>query len=214
MEEDGPTVIILLLGDPSCGKSAFLSRISLGAAHLSKPAIVDFSNTLPTLRDFDQPYVYHIRMYNRSYRFEFYDTASPDSYTLLRPDFIILCYDVSDRKSLNSVRDVWSEQTARLYLKDRDDIPIMLLGLKRDLRVDKEGVIYPQEASQLTNPLKRCTANSVIRGIRLLKIYGAIYTLNALQLLANSCGRYSRTLPGKPPKRRLKLVGFHKEAAF
>ena len=32
-------------------------------------------------------------------------------------------------------------------MKDRDDIPIMLLGLKRDLRVEKEGVIYPQEVS-------------------------------------------------------------------
>ena len=32
-------------------------------------------------------------------------------------------------------------------MKDRDDVPVMLLGLKRDLRVEKEGVIYPQEVS-------------------------------------------------------------------
>lgn len=29
----------------------------------------------------------------------------------------------------------------------RDDIPVMLLGLKRDLRVEEDGVIYPQEVS-------------------------------------------------------------------
>ena len=32
-------------------------------------------------------------------------------------------------------------------MKDRDDIPVMLLGLKRDLREEKPGVIYPQEVS-------------------------------------------------------------------
>ena len=30
-------------------------------------------------------------------------------------------------------------------MRDRDDIPVMLLGLKRDLRQEKPGVIYPQE---------------------------------------------------------------------
>ena len=32
-------------------------------------------------------------------------------------------------------------------MRDRDDIPVMLLGLKRDLRQEKDGVIYPQEVS-------------------------------------------------------------------
>lgn len=34
-------------------------------------------------------------------------------------------------------------------MKEREDIPIMLLGLKRDLREEKAGVIYPQEVSCL-----------------------------------------------------------------
>ena len=145
--DDGPTVTIVLLGDPSCGKSTFLSKLSLGAAQLSKP--VTQSTPFPTLHDYDQPFTYNIRMYNRPYRFEFYDTASPDNYTLLRPDCVILCYDISDRKSLENVRGVWSEQTARLWLSRREDIPVMLLGLKRDLRVEKEGAIFPQEVCEL-----------------------------------------------------------------
>ena len=32
-------------------------------------------------------------------------------------------------------------------MRNRDDIPVMLLGLKRDLRVEGDGVIYPQEVS-------------------------------------------------------------------
>lgn len=33
-------------------------------------------------------------------------------------------------------------------MRERDNIPVMLLGLKRDLRVEEEGVIYPQEVSE------------------------------------------------------------------
>ena len=32
-------------------------------------------------------------------------------------------------------------------MKEREDVPVMLLGLKRDLRVEGAGVIYPQEVS-------------------------------------------------------------------
>ena len=102
---------------------------------------------LPLLRDLDQPFVYDIRMYNRSYRFEFYDTASPENYTLLQPDFVILCYDISDRNSLVNVQQVWRKDIVRNYAEDREDIPVMLLGMKRDLRREEEGVIYPQEVS-------------------------------------------------------------------
>lgn len=36
-------------------------------------------------------------------------------------------------------------------MREREDVPVMLLGLKRDLRVEGEGkgerVVYPQEVS-------------------------------------------------------------------
>lgn len=86
-------------------------------------------------------------MYNRFYRFQFYDTASPKHYTLLTPDFVVLCYDISNRSSLVNVQHVWFKRMVESYMRNREDIPVMLLGLKRDLRVEKEGVIYPQEVS-------------------------------------------------------------------
>ena len=143
MDSDGPIVTIVFVGDPSCGKTTFLSKLSLGASTLTEPITPSFP--LPHLRDHDQPYVFNIRMYNRPYRFEMYDTASPENYTLLKPNFVIMCYDISDRKSLTNVGDVWSQQVARIWLREKDDIPVMLLGLKRDLRVEDEGVVYPQE---------------------------------------------------------------------
>lgn len=107
------------------------------------------TTSLPLLRDLDQPFVWDIRLYNRYYRFEFYDTASPEHYTRLAPDFVVLCYDISNRESLVNVQHVWFQRMVETYMKEREDIPIMLLGLKRDLREEKAGVIYPQEVSCL-----------------------------------------------------------------
>jgi Ras family protein A len=75
-------------------------RISKGSdSHSSKQPII-------LLRDNDQPFVFDISFFNRPYRFEFYDTASPENWTLLQPDVIVLCYDVSSRLSLINVQRV------------------------------------------------------------------------------------------------------------
>ncbi|KAG8528363.1 uncharacterized protein KY384_007281 [Bacidia gigantensis] len=150
--EEGPTVPVLFLGDPGCGKSTFLAKLSSGSSSIAKP--ISPSNPLPLLRDYDQPYVYNIRMYNRPYRFELYDTASPDNYTLLKPDFIIICYDINDRRTLENVVDIWSHQVSTTWLSEKEEIPVALLGLKRDLRVEKPGVIYPQEAHVIAQELR------------------------------------------------------------
>lgn len=97
------------------------------------------------MRDLDQPFPFDIKLWNRPYRFEFYDTASPENYTLLTPDFVILCYDISDRSSLINAQEVWRKIVGRHYRQNGEDIPVMLLGLKRDLRVEGPGVIEPQE---------------------------------------------------------------------
>ena len=129
---DPPEVSILLLGDADVGKSTFLSRLSLG---ISPPAQADDlpPYALPTLRDYDQPFTFNVSLYNRPYSLCFYDTASPTSYTLLRPDFIILCYDVSKRASLESIRTRWLPIVNKHFNYD-EALPVMVLGLKRDLR--------------------------------------------------------------------------------
>lgn len=99
----------------------------------------------PLLKDLDQPFMYDIRMYNRGYRFQFYDTASSESYSLLRPDFVILCYDISDRRSLINVQQVWRKEVSTCYQCSNASLPVMLLGLKRDLRAEDGGIIFPQE---------------------------------------------------------------------
>ena len=127
------------------------------------------TTSLPLLRDLDQPFVYDIRMYNRPYRFEFYDTASPENYTLLRPDFIVLCFSIDGRQSLVNVQQVWFKEAVQCYMRERDDIPIMVLGLKRDLRKEEAGVIYPQEVSSWVYRSGVADVNHVFRASESLK---------------------------------------------
>ncbi|KAF2006055.1 P-loop containing nucleoside triphosphate hydrolase protein [Amniculicola lignicola CBS 123094] len=125
-----PEVNILLLGDAEVGKSTFLSRLSLGL----QPQGDDLPPySLPTMRDLDQPFVFNITMYNRPYLFQFYDTSSPTNYTLLHPDFLVLCYDISRRESLNNLRGKWRTMVNGHFDCDQA-LPVMVLGLKRDLR--------------------------------------------------------------------------------
>lgn len=110
----------------------------------------------------DQPFVFNLTLYRRPYSVNFYDTASPENYTLLRPDFIILCYDISKRSSLESLRGRWRELVNTHFNYD-ENLPVMVLGLKRDLRKEwtdeekKDGgrgeSIMPQEGLSVAQEL-------------------------------------------------------------
>ncbi|KAL5121407.1 hypothetical protein ACEQ8H_000478 [Pleosporales sp. CAS-2024a] len=125
-----PEVTVLLLGDAEVGKSTFLSRLSLGVG-ARNDQLPPYE--LPKLRDSDQPYAFDITLYGRPYRLQFYDTASPTKYTLLHPSFVILCYDISSRDSLESLRSTWLPIVNKHFNYD-ENMPFMVLGLKRDLR--------------------------------------------------------------------------------
>ncbi|KAK4462423.1 GTP-binding protein RHO4 [Cladorrhinum samala] len=135
------TITVLLLGDEKCGKSTFLSRISQGRNNLHGATCIDL------LRDMDQPFVFDIRSRKGQYRFEFYDTSSPESWRLLHPDLVVICYDISQRLSLINLQRVWVKEI-RSTFSSSDTLPLLILGLKRDLRSenDPNGIIYPQEA--------------------------------------------------------------------
>lgn len=112
------------------------------------------TQTLPQLRDLDQPFVFDISLWNRPYRFEFYDTASPTSYTLVRPSVLVLCYSIPDRSSLTSIHTRWKYEVESHFNYD-EQLPVMLLGLKRDLR--REGdpeMVIPQEGLRIAQEMR------------------------------------------------------------
>ncbi|KAJ9144853.1 p-loop containing nucleoside triphosphate hydrolase protein [Coniochaeta hoffmannii] len=141
-------VSILLLGDDKCGKSTFLSRISQGNHKATDNAPVTL------LRDLDQPFIFELRGRVATYRLEFSDTSSPENWQLLRPDIVIICYDISNRLSLINMQRLWIKQVRQTF--HSETLPLLVLGLKRDLRSesDPNGVIYPQEGHQAAQEMR------------------------------------------------------------
>ncbi|KAF2010750.1 P-loop containing nucleoside triphosphate hydrolase protein [Aaosphaeria arxii CBS 175.79] len=125
-----PEITVLLLGDSEVGKSTFLSRLSIGGRPQDDGAS---HSELPALRDMDQPFQFNLTLYRRPYALAFYDTASPTNYTLLEPSFLILCFDITRRDSLLSLKQRWRE-LVNSHFDCNDALPVMVLGLKRDLR--------------------------------------------------------------------------------
>ncbi|CCE26906.1 hypothetical protein E4U35_006601 [Claviceps purpurea] len=142
---DPQVVKLLLLGDEKCGKTTFLSRLSAG----------ERTNPIMLLRDMDQPFVFNIDLRDKKYRLEFSDTSSPDNWRLLDPDVIVLCYDISQRLSLINMKRYWVDEVKKTF-KRSDTLPIVVLGLKRDLRSEQDpnGIIYPQEAYQVAQSMR------------------------------------------------------------
>lgn len=125
---------------------------------------------LPTLHDFDQPFPFEVSFYPRRARLEFYDTSSPENYSLLQPSVIVLCFSISDPGSLDSIQTQW-KTTVETHFNQDENIPVILLGLKRDVRgySDYHGqyvpmanglngstrtFLYPQEALKIAQEMR------------------------------------------------------------
>jgi hypothetical protein len=190
-ESDNPpesetVVTLLLLGDAGCGKTTFLSWVDIPysislfgpnaniacsrlkhgrRATPAHPGPTGASND-ETLRDTDQPFIYDIRFSKKKFTLEMYDTSNPNQHwTTLRPDVVVLAFDISNRETLAGLKavliffllsqfwlletnsmDKWRHDVIRYFQHGHGErLPVMMLGLKRDLRKEGEGMIYPQE---------------------------------------------------------------------
>ncbi|CAK7239590.1 MAG: hypothetical protein STHCBS139747_001021 [Sporothrix thermara] len=155
--DDLQPISILLLGDDEVGKSTFLSRLALLRSKdgLRNGATAS-SSSPPLLRDEDQPFVVELRTRIAAFRLEFSDTASPEHWRCRPPpDIVVLCYDISRRPTLTSLQTRWLGEV-RTAFQHCDRMPILVLGLKRDLRRedDPAGTLYPHEAYNLAQQLR------------------------------------------------------------
>ncbi|KAI1813355.1 P-loop containing nucleoside triphosphate hydrolase protein [Poronia punctata] len=146
------TIKVLLVGDAKVGKTTFLSRISKGGHALEGRVPITL------LRDIDQPFIFEVRN-NRGrkvHRLEFYDTNGPENWRLLRPDLVLICYDISQRTSLINMEQVWIKDILSTFHNTNAHLPIIVVGLKRDLRsvTDPNGIIYPEEGYKVSQAMR------------------------------------------------------------
>lgn len=93
------------------------SRLKNGGSSLSpQPGVRP--NTIVPLRDEDQPFIYDIRFSKKKFTLELYDTANPNQHwSSLKPDVVVLAYDISNRTTLDGLKAVSSNAKFLKVLK-------------------------------------------------------------------------------------------------
>lgn len=151
-------VDILLLGSPGVGKSTFLSRLpqlhsSNSTTPFKAPKPIDLAS---------RPFDFSVTLFRKPYTFRIW----PNTSTLFldpfpsTPHFVIIVYDISSRASLHNARYYWRRQFSYHYDHLEHSTPVMLLGLKRDLRTDerdengKSVCVMPEEAVQVAQEMR------------------------------------------------------------
>lgn len=137
-----PNVNILILGSPGVGKSTFLSalpHVRNGRLEESCLEATDSKSSPLRQSSVSNPSTFSVSLFNRPYDVNIYRSESTlfiDPFPS-KIDFAILCYAVDSRESLYNCQFYWRKQFADRYERELGlTVPVMLLGLKRDLRTD------------------------------------------------------------------------------
>ncbi|KAK3936750.1 P-loop containing nucleoside triphosphate hydrolase protein [Diplogelasinospora grovesii] len=115
---------LVIIGDGACGKTSLLSVFTLG-----------YFPTIPTVFE---NYVTDCRVDGKSVQLALWDTAGQEDYERLRPlayskaHVILIGFSVDTPDSLDNVKHKWIEEANERC----PGVPIILVGLKKDLRGD------------------------------------------------------------------------------
>ncbi|CAM1507465.1 Fc.00g071060.m01.CDS01 [Cosmosporella sp. VM-42] len=129
---------LVIIGDGACGKTSLLSVFTLGyfpTRFLTIDDEIDDRIQIPTVFE---NYVTDCRVDGKSVQLALWDTAGQEDYERLRPlayskaHVILIGFSVDTPDSLDNVKHKWIEEATRLCA----GVPIILVGLKKDLRED------------------------------------------------------------------------------
>jgi len=120
---------LVVVGDGACGKTSLLSVFAMGEFPKQYEPTV-FEN-----------YVAEIRLDNKPVQLALWDTAGQEEYERLRPlsysksHVILIAFAIDTPDSLDNVTVKWNEEVRSIC---GPNIPVILVGCKKDLRDDVE----------------------------------------------------------------------------
>jgi len=129
---------LVIIGDGACGKTSLLSVFTLGY----------FPTTyVPTVFE---NYVTDCRVDGKSVQLALWDTAGQEDYERLRPmayskaHVILIGFAIDVPDTLDNVKHKWVEEASERC----PGVPIILVGLKKDLREDPVAIEEMRRRSQ------------------------------------------------------------------
>ncbi|KAK8054153.1 GTP-binding protein rho2 [Apiospora saccharicola] len=141
---------LVIIGDGACGKTSLLSVFTLGyfPTHYVSSVLHPTQSSEQTAHTSGVPpddlsgvfenYVTDCRVDGKSVQLALWDTAGQEDYERLRPlayskaHVILIGFSVDSPDSLDNVKHKWIEEATERC----PDVPIILVGLKKDLRDD------------------------------------------------------------------------------
>ncbi|KAM3937101.1 rho-related GTP-binding protein RhoF [Leptodactylus fuscus] len=121
-------VKIVIVGDGGCGKTSLLMVYAKGSfPEQYAPSVFEKYSTSITIG-------------NKEISLHLYDTAGQEDYDRLRPlsyqdvNLVLICFDVTNPTSFDNVLIKWYPEVHHFCR----GVPIVLIGCKTDLRMDKE----------------------------------------------------------------------------
>ncbi|XP_022050295.1 rho-related GTP-binding protein RhoF isoform X1 [Acanthochromis polyacanthus] len=124
----GQELKIVIVGDGGCGKTSLVMVYAKG----------DFPEKYaPSVFE---KYVATVSIGGKDIKLNLYDTAGQEDYDRLRPlsyqeaNLILVCFDVTNPTSFENVMIKWYPEVKHFC----QDVPVILIGCKTDLRKDKE----------------------------------------------------------------------------
>ncbi|XP_075430210.1 transforming protein RhoA-like [Ascaphus truei] len=132
---------LVIVGDEACGKTCLLIVFSKDEF----PEVY-----VPTVFE---NYVADIEVDNRQVELALWDTAGQEDYdpvrTLAYPDtdVILMCFSIDNPDSLGNIIEKWTPEVKRLC----PNVPIILVGNKKDLRNDEQELVKPEEGRDMAN---------------------------------------------------------------
>ncbi|KAI8916001.1 ras-related C3 botulinum toxin substrate 2 [Gorgonomyces haynaldii] len=141
--ESGPVVRrkAVILGDGAIGKTSLIARYTTNTFP---------KDYIPTVFENRQT---QLSVGNQRVDMALWDTAGQDDYSRLRPlsytdvNVFVLCFSIDCRESFDNIEKKWIPEIKHYC----PNVPILLVGLKADLRDDDNPELVPEiQVSRLT----------------------------------------------------------------